>query len=44
MNVEDKNIILHIENDNKPCRCRILEKHCDSEKEWDLIVKPYMED
>ena len=36
--------LIQFENDNKPCSCRILEKHCDSEKEWDLIVKPYMED
>jgi hypothetical protein len=36
--------LIQFENDNKPCSCRILEKYCDSEKEWDLMVKPYMED
>jgi hypothetical protein len=36
--------LIQFENDNKPCNCRILEKYCDSEKEWDSIVKPYMED
>ena len=36
--------LIQFENDNKPCSCRILEKYCDSEKEWNLIVKTYMED
>src|SRR5208283_2188684 len=36
--------LIQFENDNKPCRCRILEKDYNSEEEWDLIVKPYMED
>ncbi|MFZ1981384.1 MAG: hypothetical protein WAU61_08760 [Smithella sp.] len=35
---------IQFENDNKPSTCRILEKDYDSEKEWDLIVKPYMEE
>ncbi len=35
---------IQFENDNKPCNCRILEKHCNSKEEWGLIVKPYMED
>jgi hypothetical protein len=36
--------LIQFENDNKPSTCRILEKDYDSEKEWDLIVKPYMEE
>jgi hypothetical protein len=36
--------VIQFENDNKPVNCRILEKYCNSEKEWDLIVKPYMEE
>jgi hypothetical protein len=36
--------LIQFENDIKPSTCRILEKDYDSEKEWDLIVKPYMEE
>jgi hypothetical protein len=36
--------LIQFENDNKPSTCRILEKDYDSEKEWDLLVKPYMEE
>jgi hypothetical protein len=36
--------LIQFENNNKPNNCRILEKYCNSEKEWDLLVKPYMED
>jgi len=36
--------LIQFENDNKPCSCRILEKYCDSEKEWGTLVKPYMEE
>ncbi len=36
--------LIQFENNNKPINCRILEKYCKSEKEWDLLVKPYMED
>ena len=25
-------------------RCDVLEKHCNSENEWDSLVKPYMEE
>ena len=35
--------LIQFENNNKPNNCRILEKYCNSEKEWDLLVKPYME-
>lgn len=35
---------IQFENNNKPINCRILEKYCNSEKEWDLLVKPHMED
>jgi hypothetical protein len=34
--------LIQFDNNNKPNNCRILEKYCNSEKEWDLIVKPYM--
>jgi hypothetical protein len=34
--------LIQFENNKKPNNCRILEKYCNSEKEWDLIVKPYM--
>jgi hypothetical protein len=27
-----------------PNDCRVLDKSCGSENEWDLLVKPYMED
>lgn len=27
-----------------PNDCHVLDKRCDSEKAWDLLVKPYMED
>ena len=36
--------LIQFENDNKPCNCWILEKYCDSEKEWDLLVAPYTKD
>jgi hypothetical protein len=36
--------LIQFENNNKPINCRILEKYCNSEKEWNLLVKPYMED
>ena len=36
--------LIQFEKDDKPCSCRILEKYCNSEKEWDSLVKPYMED
>ena len=36
--------LVQFENNNKPINCRILEKYCNSEKEWDLLVKPYRED
>jgi hypothetical protein len=25
-------------------QCEVMEKHCNSESEWDALVKPYMED
>jgi len=31
-------------NDNKPFGCKVLEKFCQSEGEWDSLVKPYMEE
>lgn len=34
--------LIQFEKDNKPCSCRILEKYCNSEEEWDSLVKPYM--
>ena len=36
--------LIKFENDNKLINCRILEKYCNLEREWDLVVKPYMED
>ena len=27
-----------------PFGCRFLDKSCESEREWDLLVKPYMEE
>jgi hypothetical protein len=36
--------LIQFENDNKPNNCRILEKYCNSEEEWDSLVKTYMED
>ena len=36
--------LIKFENDNKLINCRILEKYCNFEKEWDLVVKPYMEE
>jgi hypothetical protein len=35
---------IQFENDNEPVNCRILEEYCNSIKEWDSLVKPYMED
>ena len=35
---------MQFENNNKPINCRILETYCNLEKEWDLLVKPYMEE
>ena len=35
--------LIQFENNNKPINCRILEKYCNLEKEWDSLVKPYME-
>ena len=36
--------LIQFENNNKPNNCRILEKYCNLEKEWDSLVKPYMEE
>lgn len=36
--------LIQFEKDNKPCSCRILEKYCNLEEEWDSLVKPYMEE
>ena len=36
--------LIQFKNNNKPNNCRILEKYCNSEKEWDLLVKSYMEE
>jgi len=36
--------LIQFENNNKPINCRILEKYCNLEKEWDLLIKPYMKD
>jgi len=31
-------------NGNKPFGCKVLERFCHSEGEWDSLVKPYMEE
>jgi len=36
--------LIQFDNNNKPDNCRILEKYCNLEKEWDSLVKPYMEE
>lgn len=36
--------LIKYENNNELINCRILEKYCNLEKEWDLVVKPYMEE
>ena len=36
--------LIQFENNNKLINCRILEKYCNLEKEWDFIIKPYMEE
>ncbi len=33
-----------IETNNKVNYCHIIDKLCKSEEEWDLLVKPYMEE
>lgn len=30
------------QNNNSPIVCKVLDKFCKSEKEWDKLVKPYM--
>ena len=36
--------LIQFENNNKIINCRILERYCNLEKEWDSLVKPYMEE
>jgi hypothetical protein len=36
--------LIKFENNNELINCRILEKYCNLEREWDLVVKPYMEE
>jgi hypothetical protein len=36
--------LIKFENNNELINCRILEKYCNLEKEWNLVIKPYMEE
>jgi sensor histidine kinase regulating citrate/malate metabolism len=36
--------LIKYENNNEIINCRILEKYCNLEKEWNLVIKPYMEE
>ena len=36
--------LIKYENNNELINCRILEKYCNLEKEWNLVIKPYMEE
>jgi hypothetical protein len=41
---ENKELGTFVDNKNLPMDCRVFEKSCKSEQEWDLLVKPYMEE
>jgi hypothetical protein len=41
---ENKELGTFVENKSLPMDCRVFEKSCKSEQEWDTLVKPYMED
>ena len=41
---ENKELGTFVENKYLPMNCRVFEKKCKSEEEWDSLVKPYMED
>jgi hypothetical protein len=41
---ENKELGTFVENKSLPMDCRVFEKSCKSEEEWDSLVKPYMEE
>jgi hypothetical protein len=41
---ENKNYGTFIQRNNNVVFCFVLKKKCNSEKEWDSLVKPYMEE
>ena len=41
---ENKELGTFVDNKNLSMDCRVFEKSCKSEQEWDSLVKPYMEE
>lgn len=43
---ENKEYATYIKNskDKEPMACSVLDKQCSSAKEWEVLIKPYMED